>query len=83
MGGIALNHLFDGRHRDRSQSRLRLDGQFIGSVALFTIGRTLSHHPHLFNGIEVSAVGRPTKKGAGRFDADYIMCFFRLLCLMK
>jgi hypothetical protein len=80
-GGIALNHPIDGRHRDGSQSRLRLDGQFIGSVAL-TVDRTLSQPSHLFNGIEVSAVGRPMKIAGGDFDADCTEWFFRPLCLM-
>jgi hypothetical protein len=36
-GGIVLNYPVDGRHRDGNQSRLCLDGEFLGSVALFTI----------------------------------------------
>jgi hypothetical protein len=35
--GIALKHPADGLHRDGSQSRLRLDGEFLRSVALFTV----------------------------------------------
>jgi hypothetical protein len=46
---------------DGSQSSLRLDREFLVSVALFTVDRTLSHPPHLFNGIEVSAIGRTMK----------------------
>jgi hypothetical protein len=59
---------------------LRLDGEFLGSVALFTVDRTLYHPPHLFNGIEVSAIRRPMKSGAGDCDADCIECLF---CLME
>jgi hypothetical protein len=43
---------------------LRLDGEFLGSVALVTIDQTLSHPPHLFNGIPVRAIGPPMKIGA-------------------
>jgi hypothetical protein len=78
-GGIAPNHHVDELHSDGSQSRLRLDGAFLASVALLTVDRTLSDPPDLFKGIEVSAIGRPIKTGAG----DYIECFFRLLCSMK
>jgi hypothetical protein len=82
-GGRYPNHPIDELNCDGSQSRFRLDGEFLGSVALFTVDRTLSHPPHLFNGIEVSAVGRPLAIGAGDCDADCIECFFRLLCSMK
>jgi hypothetical protein len=58
---------------------LRLDGEFLGSVALFTIDRTLSHPPHLFNEIQVRAVGRPMKNGARDCDTDCIERFFRLI----
>jgi hypothetical protein len=37
MDGIALSHPVDGLNCDGSQSRLRLDGEFLGSIALFTI----------------------------------------------
>jgi hypothetical protein len=37
MDGIASSHPVDGLHSDGSQSGLRLDGQFIGSVALSTV----------------------------------------------
>jgi hypothetical protein len=82
-GGITIDYPVDGRHRDGNQSRLRLDGAFLGSVALFRIGRTLSHPSHQFTGIEISAIGGPMKIGAGDCDTECTECFFRLLCLMK
>jgi hypothetical protein len=61
MAGIALNYLGEGRICDGSQSRLRLDGEFLGSAALFTVDRTLSHPPRPFNGIEVNTLGQSMK----------------------
>jgi hypothetical protein len=84
-GGRAPNHPIDRLHSDGSPNSFRLDGQFLASVALFTIDRTLSHPPHLFNGIEVSAIDWPMKIGAGDCDCDpdCIEGFFRLLCSMR
>jgi hypothetical protein len=36
-GRRALNHRVDGIHCDGSQSRFHLDGEFLRSVALFTV----------------------------------------------
>jgi hypothetical protein len=67
---------------DRVVPANSLDGEFLGSVALFTVDRTLSRPPHLFNGIEVRVIGRPMKSGAGDCNADSIEWFLRLLCSM-
>jgi hypothetical protein len=77
-GGTAPNHPVDRLHCDGYQSSLRLDGEFLGSAALFTVDQNLSHPPHLFNGIEVRAVGRPMRMGIGHCDTECIQCFFRL-----
>jgi hypothetical protein len=80
--GIALNHPIDGLHYNGNSSRLRLDGEFLENVGFFTVDRTISHPPHIFNGIEVMDVGRSVKIGPGDCDADCIESFFRLLCSM-
>jgi hypothetical protein len=42
--GIVQNNSVDGLHHDGSQSRLLLDGEFLNSVALFTVEQTLRIH---------------------------------------
>jgi hypothetical protein len=59
--GIIPNDLADELHRDGSQSRLCLDGQFLGSVALFMTDQILSLPSHLFNWIEVRNLYEPKK----------------------
>jgi hypothetical protein len=80
--GIALCHPIEERHRESSQSRLRLDGEFLGSAALFTVDSTFSHHPRLSNGIEIWDIGWPMKMSAGECDTHCIEYFFRLFWSM-
>jgi hypothetical protein len=41
---IVQNNFVDGLHHDGNQSSLFLDGEFLDSVALFTVGQTFSIH---------------------------------------
>jgi hypothetical protein len=68
---------------DSSQSRLRLDREFLGSIVLFSVDQTVFHSPHLFNGIAVRAFDRSIKIDGGGSDTDCIECFFHLVCLMR
>jgi hypothetical protein len=54
--GITLNDPLDVPHCHGSQGCFRLNGEFLGTIALSTADRTLSDPRHLFNGIEDCSV---------------------------
>jgi hypothetical protein len=61
MDGITPSELADELHRDGSQSRLCLDGQFLGSVALLMTDQTLFLPLHPFNWIGIRTLCKPKK----------------------
>jgi hypothetical protein len=55
--------------------------KYLIDIAQYLIGKEDAiSRPFLFNGIEVSTVGRPMKIGIGGCDADCMRSFDRLLC---